>query len=94
MNALKWLKANNTLYAYIEIVDNWIERAIADDEELIMSTLQRPECEDDNVSIEPEYIHVRTLVTLVTLVPNMVTRTVLVIHRCKPCSSKLVVPSR
>ena len=45
---------NDSFYADIKIVDNWLERAIADDEELIMSMLQRPECEDENVSIEPK----------------------------------------
>ena len=45
---------NDSFYAYIKIVDNWLERATADYEELNMSMLQRPVCEDDNVSIEPK----------------------------------------
>ena len=45
---------NDSFYVDIEIVDNWLERATADYEELIMSMLQRPVCEDDNVSIEPK----------------------------------------
>ena len=41
--ALKWLKANNPLYADIEIADDWVESALADDEELLMSMLDQPE---------------------------------------------------
>ena len=41
--ALKWLKANNLLYADIEIADDWVESALADDEELLMSMLDQPE---------------------------------------------------
>ena len=37
--ALKWLKANNSLYADIDIADDWVNSAIADDEELVMSML-------------------------------------------------------
>ena len=43
INALKWLKANNTLYADVDIADNWVENAIADDEDLVMSMLEQPE---------------------------------------------------
>ena len=39
VNGLKWLKANNPLYADINIANNWLEDAIADDEELVMSML-------------------------------------------------------
>ena len=59
-NALKWLKANNRLYADIHIAHNWLESALTDDEELVMSMLQQPECmdksdsEQDNASSEPE----------------------------------------
>ena len=43
INALKWLKANNPLYADVDIADDWVESAIADDEELVMSMLEQPE---------------------------------------------------
>ena len=43
INALKWLKANKPLYADIDIADDWVESAIADDEELVMSMLEQPE---------------------------------------------------
>ncbi len=33
-NALIWLKANNSLYAHINICDDWVTNAIADDQEL------------------------------------------------------------
>ena len=48
--ALKWLKANNPLYADIEIASDWVGSAIADDQELVMSMLEQPEsmCEDSN----------------------------------------------
>ena len=53
INALKWLKANNTLYADVDIADDWVESAAADDEELAMSMLEQPESmeHDDNTSI-------------------------------------------
>ena len=43
INALKWLKAQNPLYADIDIADDWVESAIADDEELVVSMLEQPE---------------------------------------------------
>ena len=53
INALKWLKANNPLYADVDIADDWVESAAADDEELVMSMLEQPESMeyDDNTSI-------------------------------------------
>ena len=45
-NALTWLKANNTLYADVDIADDWVESATADDEELVMSMLEQPESMD------------------------------------------------
>ena len=58
--ALKWLKVNNPLYADIEIVDDWVESALAD-EELPMSMLnqsEEPECGDSNAehTIAANYI--------------------------------------
>ena len=47
--ALKWLKANNPLYTDIEIANDWVESALADNEELLMSMLdqtEQPECMD------------------------------------------------
>jgi len=38
-NALKWLIANNPFYADIQITDDWVENAITEDEELVMSML-------------------------------------------------------
>ena len=53
INALKWLKANNTLYADVDIVHDWVESATADDEELVMSMLEQPESmeHDDNTDV-------------------------------------------
>ena len=51
INALKWLKANNPLYADVDIADDWVQSAIADDEDLVMSMLEQPESmEDDGTS--------------------------------------------
>ena len=52
--ALKWLKANNPLYADIDIADDWVESALADDEEILTSMLdqpEQPECMDTMLSI-------------------------------------------
>ena len=43
INALKWLKANNPLYADVDIADDWVENAIADNEDLVMSMFEQPE---------------------------------------------------
>ncbi len=37
------LKANNPLYANIKIIDDWVENAIANDEELVMTMLKQDE---------------------------------------------------
>ena len=47
-SALRWLKANNSLYANIKIADDWVDNAIADDEELVMSMLEQDEPMDDS----------------------------------------------
>ena len=49
--ALQWLKANNPLYADIDIADDWVERAIVDNEELLTSMLEQPECMDTTNSV-------------------------------------------
>ena len=51
INALKWLKANNPLYADVDIADDWVESALADDEELVMSMLEQPESMEQDESI-------------------------------------------
>ena len=43
INALKWLKTNNPLYADVDIADDWVESATADNEELVMSMLEQPD---------------------------------------------------
>ena len=35
----KWLKANNPLYVDVDIADDWVQSALADDEELLISML-------------------------------------------------------
>ena len=41
-SALRWLKANNPLYAIVKITDDWLDKALEDDEELVISMLQLP----------------------------------------------------
>ena len=41
------LKANNPLYANIKIIDDWVENAIANDEDLVMTMLKQGEPMDD-----------------------------------------------
>ncbi|XP_064402301.1 uncharacterized protein LOC135348074 [Halichondria panicea] len=53
-NALIWLKANNSLYAHINICDDWVTNAIADDQELVMSMLEQDEPMHDSHTNEPE----------------------------------------
>ena len=38
MNALSWLKANNSLYADVDINENWFEQSLADDCDWISAT--------------------------------------------------------
>ena len=47
-NALKWLKANNPLYANVNITDDCLDSAIVDDVELTTSMLEQPKRIDDN----------------------------------------------
>ena len=51
-NALKWHKANNPLNADIEIADDWVENVIAEDEELVMSMPEQPECMEEGKNDE------------------------------------------
>ena len=52
INALKWLKANNPLYADVDIADDWVGNALADDEELVMSMIEQPESMEQNESTD------------------------------------------
>jgi len=51
-NALKWLIANNPFYADIQITDDWVENASTEDEELVMSMLEQPECMEEGENDE------------------------------------------
>jgi len=63
---LKWHKANNPLNADIEIADDWVENVIAEDEELVMSMLEQPECMEEgknyenDIPSEPEHMDTST----------------------------------
>ena len=54
MNALKWLKANNPLYASIEINDQWLEQAMNSDEELFTSIVEQTEVNASDKSINTD----------------------------------------
>ena len=50
---MKWVKANNPLYADVKIADDWLEEALEEDKELVISMLQLPMEESvntDNIS--------------------------------------------
>ena len=53
INALRWLKTNNPLYADVDIADDWVESATADDEDLVMSMLEQPDSmeHDENTDV-------------------------------------------
>ena len=69
INALKWLKANNPLYADVDIADDWVQSAIADDEDLVMSMLEQPESMEDDGNPD---ITCSLLVSATSLQPNAV----------------------
>ena len=56
-NALRWLKINNPLYADIEVNDDWLEQALASDEDLFSGLIEQPKTCDvhcsDNVLKKP-----------------------------------------
>ena len=70
MKALQWLKANNPLYADIQIADNWVESAIADNEELLTSMLEQPECMDTTESV-PANVPEKCVSSEVTVLTNI-----------------------
>ena len=51
INALKWLKANNPLYADIEINDQWLEQALSSDEELFTSIVEQSDVDASDIAI-------------------------------------------
>ncbi len=52
-----WLKANNLLYAHINICDDWVTNAIADDHELVTSMLEQDEPMHDDTTnhVDPSH---------------------------------------
>ncbi len=52
-NALKCLKANNPIYADVNIDDDWLDIAFEADMELTTNMLEQPDC---SVNAEPESI--------------------------------------
>ena len=52
INALRWLKANNHLYANVEINLNWVDQALANDCDLFGSLVRQPDCENSS----PEHV--------------------------------------
>ena len=47
LNALRWLKANNPLYAAVEINDAWLEESLANDEDLCTGLVEQPTADND-----------------------------------------------
>lgn len=43
MNDLRWLKANNPLYADVNINDNWCEESLANDADLFAGLVKQPD---------------------------------------------------
>ena len=43
MKALEWLKANNPLYANVNVNEQWISESLASDGDLLTSLLSQPE---------------------------------------------------
>lgn len=50
LTALRWLKANNPLYADIEINDEWLEQAMANDDDLFAGMVERTDTDHMNDS--------------------------------------------
>ena len=49
---LRWLKANNPLYADIQINDNWVDEALANDHDLFGGLVRQLDCE----ASKPEHV--------------------------------------
>ena len=69
LDALKFLQANNPLYAHFSVNEQWVEQAMANDEELCMSLIEQAESMEIeqssinavNVSMEYNYDMLREL---------------------------------
>ena len=48
LTALRWLKANNPLYTNININDEWLEQAMANDDDLFTGMVHRSNTNDMN----------------------------------------------
>ena len=54
LNALRFLKAHNPLYAHVELNEQWLEQAMANDEELCKSLIEQNEDMDTGCSDSAE----------------------------------------
>ena len=54
LNALKWLKANNPLYANIAINNDWVEEALSNDPDLLIGLIQQHDASDEHNDMQPE----------------------------------------
>ena len=43
MNALNWLKANNSLYANVNVNEHWVDESEANDSDIFSSLVKQPE---------------------------------------------------
>ena len=56
LDALRFLKANNPLYADIDVNEQWVEEAMANDEELCQYLV-----EQDDKNMDTEWISLRVI---------------------------------
>ena len=56
MNALRWLKANNPLYADVDINENWLDQSVTDDCDLYGGLVRQPgiSCENSSSDETPQ----------------------------------------
>ena len=52
MNALRWLKANNPLYADIDINEEWLQQALTNDEDLFAGMVEQSDNDDMDTESE------------------------------------------
>ena len=54
LNALRWLKTNNPLYADIDIIDEWLEEAMSNDKDLFAGMVEQSDTNDMNGDTKSE----------------------------------------
>ena len=49
INALRWLKANNPVYAHVDINENWVNQALGNDSDLFGGLVRLSDCETSSL---------------------------------------------